>query len=83
MKKNKTQLQDNLIRLAHYKMPFGKYKGHYLSDLPEAYFIWFQTKGFPAGKLGRLMQEVLELKINGLDPMLRNIRNQHPVAPKR
>lgn len=83
MKTGKSQLQHNLIQLAYFKMPFGKYKDRYLSDLPEAYLIWFQTRGFPAGKLGRYMQEVLELKVNGLDVLLRNIRNLYPIPPKR
>ena len=41
-----------LIELAHYKMPYGRYKGRYLHELPEAYLIWFQRNGFPEGKLG-------------------------------
>lgn len=61
----------HLVELANYKMPFGKYKDRYLSDLPEAYLVWFKQKGFPEGKLGRLLEEVLELKINGLEGMLR------------
>jgi len=40
-----------LIELAHYKMPFGKFEGRYLVDLPESYLIWFKQKGFPKGKL--------------------------------
>ena len=53
--------QDHLIELAHYKMPFGKYKGWYLVDLPESYFVWFRQQGFPEGKLGRLLQEMMEI----------------------
>jgi len=64
---------DHLIELANYRMPFGKYKDEYLVNLPEAYFVWFQQKGFPQGKLGRLMMEMYELKINGLDSMLRKL----------
>jgi uncharacterized protein (DUF3820 family) len=70
--------QDHLIELAHYKMPFGKYKGYYLVDIPEAYFIWFQQKGFPEGKLGRLLEEVQELKVNGLESLLYQIRKTYP-----
>ena len=67
-----------LIKLAHTKMPFGKYDGRYLSDLPEAYLVWFKQKGFPKGDLGRMLEEVHEIKINGLDPLLRKIRIQYP-----
>lgn len=67
--------QEKLIELAHYKMPFGKHKGAYLSDIPEPYYLWFKQKGFPEGKLGKLMREMLELKINGLSPLLRKIRS--------
>ena len=51
-------------------MPFGKYKGEYLVKIPEAYYIWFQQKGFPEGKLGAMMQEILEIKVNGLEALL-------------
>lgn len=70
--------QDHLIELAHYKMPFGKYKGFYLVDIPEPYYIWFKQKGFPEGKLGRLLQEMTEIKINGLEPMVRKVQREYP-----
>lgn len=63
-----------LIELAHAKMHFGKYKGFYLSDIPEYYLIWYKRKGFPDNKLGQQMQEVLELKEYGLEDILRKIR---------
>ena len=66
--------KEHLIALANYKMPFGKYKDRYLIDLPEAYLVWFRQKGFPAGKLGRYLEEVHELKINGLEPLLRKLQ---------
>ena len=66
--------QEHLIELAHYKMPFGKYKGSYLVDIPEAYYVWFKQKGFPEGKLGRLLQEMMVIKVNGLEPMVRKIQ---------
>jgi uncharacterized protein (DUF3820 family) len=49
-------------------------KDYYLSDIPEYYLIWFRRKGFPENKLGKQMQEVLELKENGLEDILRKIR---------
>lgn len=64
----------DLKDLAFAKMPFGKYKDYFLSDLPEHYLVWFRQKGFPNGKLGMQMQSVLELKINGLEHILRKIR---------
>lgn len=70
--------QDHLIELAHYKMPFGKYKGRYLVDIPEAYYIWFKQKGFPEGKLGRLLQEMTEIKTNGLEPIVRKVQREFP-----
>ena len=50
--------RDALIELAHYKMPFGKYQGEYLIDIPEYYYTWFKQKGFPKGKLGGMMQQL-------------------------
>ncbi len=63
----------HLIELANYKMPFGKYKGEYLVNLPEAYYVWFSQKGFPQGKLGNLMREMYEIKINGLEDLVRKL----------
>ncbi len=63
----------HLEELANYKMPFGKYKDEYLVNIPEAYFVWFSQKGFPEGKLGRFMKEMHELKINGLEGLLRKL----------
>ena len=62
---------NHLKELANYKMPFGKYKNKRLLYLPEAYFVWFQQKGFPQGKLGRMMQEMFEIKVNGLEGLLK------------
>lgn len=66
--------KSKLIELAHYKMPFGKYKDSYLVDIPEYYYTWFKQKGFPKGKLGQMMQQMHEIKINGLDALLQNIK---------
>ena len=65
---------DDLTQLANTRMPFGKYKDHYLVDLPEAYLVWFGRQGFPAGKLGRMLEAVLEIKINGLEKLLVPLR---------
>lgn len=67
-----------LITLANYRMPFGKYSGRYLSDLPLPYLVWFRQKGFPEGKLGQLLRAVLEVKENGLEALLIQIRKDFP-----
>ena len=63
--------KEALIELAHYKMPFGKYKDRYLVDIPEYYFVWFKQKGFPEGKLGEQLALMYEIKLNGLEGMLK------------
>jgi uncharacterized protein len=62
------------------RMPFGKFKGRFLTDLPEAYLIWFARKGFPPGKLGEFMMSALEIKTNGLEPLLAPFRR--PAEPR-
>jgi hypothetical protein len=64
-----------LIDLAEAKMPFGKYKNTSLIDLPEFYIIWFKNQGFPSGKLGNQLALVYELKLNGLEDLVRKIRD--------
>ncbi len=56
-----------LLELAAMKMPFGKYAGRRLIDLPEPYVVWFARQGFPRGKLGEMLAIVHEIKINGLE----------------
>ncbi|OGS72556.1 MAG: hypothetical protein A3G95_01855 [Flavobacteria bacterium RIFCSPLOWO2_12_FULL_31_7] len=70
--------QEQLIKLAHSKMPFGKYQGRFLIDLPEYYIVWYSNKGFPAGALGEQLKLVYELKLNGLEELIRNIRLKYP-----
>lgn len=70
--------QKFLIKLAHTKMPFGKYEGRYLIDLPEHYVVWYHGKGFPKGQLGDQLRLVHELKLNGLENIIRNIKAQFP-----
>lgn len=77
--KSELSQQQFLIKLAHTKMPFGKYKGVYLIDLPEYYVVWFSNKGFPQGQLGSQLQMVYELKLNGLEDLIHNIKRQFPV----
>ncbi|WP_132054536.1 DUF3820 family protein [Pseudocnuella soli] len=63
-----------LVALVKMKMPFGKYKDTILCDLPVSYLEWFGKKGFPAGKLGMLLQTLLEIKMNGLGELLVTIK---------
>lgn len=63
--------KEHLIKLANTKMPFGKYEGHFLVDLPEPYLVWFRQKGFPKGSMGMMLEEILEIKINGLEHLIR------------
>lgn len=70
--------QEQLIKLAHTKMPFGKYEGRFLIDLPEYYIVWYKNKGFPSGTLGEQLKLVYELKLNGLEELIRNIRLKYP-----
>ena len=71
-------LQDKkfLIDLANTKMPYGKYQGRYLIDLPEYYVVWYHSKGFPKGKLGMQLGLIYELKLNGLEYLIRNIQKK-------
>ena len=55
------------MKLAQAKMPFGKYAGSRLVDLPEPYVVWMAQRGFPTGSLGEMLREVYEIKINGLE----------------
>jgi uncharacterized protein (DUF3820 family) len=56
------------------KMSFGKYSGWLLSDLPVSYLEWFARKGFPQGKLGMQLQTVYEIKINGLEHIITDLK---------
>ena len=65
---------DELTELANARMPFGKYKDLYLTDLPGAYLVWFSRNGFPDGRLGELLAAMLEIKTNGLEKLLLPLR---------
>ncbi|HAQ64568.1 MAG TPA: hypothetical protein DCR43_01720 [Bacteroidales bacterium] len=63
-----------LLQIVRMPMPFGKYKGTLLSDLPVSYLEWFQRTGFPDGKLGVLLQTVYEIRLNGLEFILAQLK---------
>lgn len=65
---------DSLKTLVQMTMPFGKYKGTTLCNLPVSYLEWFAKKGFPPGKLGMLLATIYEIKINGLEYLLEPIK---------
>ena len=65
---------EDLKKLATMAMPFGKYQGRMLIDLPEEYLLWFAKKGWPNGQLGHLLQLALEIKCNGLSYLLQPVR---------
>lgn len=67
--------QESLIDIANMRMPFGKYSGRRLIDLPEEYLLWFRKKGFPNGKLGQLLEMTLEIKIEGLESVIAPLKS--------
>lgn len=73
--------KEDLKKLATMVMPFGKYQGRVLIDLPEEYLLWFAKKGWPNGQLGHLLQLTLEIKSNGLSYLLQPLRQGKPRLP--
>ncbi len=65
---------EDLQKLVSIPMPYGKYKGRMLADLPGNYLTWFAREGFPKGELGRLLQLMHEIDHNGLSDLLRPLR---------
>jgi uncharacterized protein (DUF3820 family) len=63
-----------LLELVKFKMPFGRYKGTVLANLPVSYLEWFQRKGFPGGKLGMMLATIYEIKSNGLEYLLEPLK---------
>jgi len=59
-----------LVELANTRMPYGRYKGMLLVQLPEPYLVWYEQKGFPDGKLGNQLRLMYEIKVNGLEKLI-------------
>lgn len=68
------QNSEILLELVKQTMPFGKYKGVVLANLPVSYLEWFQRKGFPDGKLGMMLSTMYEIKSNGLEYLLKPLK---------
>ncbi len=58
---------EDLFKIANMPMPYGKYQGHRLVDLPEPYVVWMYNKGLPNTEIGRLLKQLYEIKTNGLE----------------
>ncbi|AKD03650.1 DUF3820 domain-containing protein [Pontibacter korlensis] len=72
-----TQPNPNILQeLVQHRMPFGKYKGTLLCDLPISYLEWFYGKGLPPGKLGMQLATIYEIKVNGLDYLLAPLKRR-------
>ncbi len=63
-----------LLDLVKVRMPFGKYKGRLMCDLPQPYLVWFGRKGFPPGRIGVLLSAIHEIKLNGLEYLLKPLK---------
>lgn len=71
-----------LLDIITTQMPFGKYKGIRLYQLPVSYLEWFQRQGFPKGKLGEQLQTIYEIKINGLEQLLKPLLERQKTSEK-
>lgn len=65
-----------LLDLVKMQMPYGKYKGYLICNIPESYLLWYKDKGFPKGKLGDLMATMFEIRVNGLEYLLTPLKNK-------
>jgi uncharacterized protein (DUF3820 family) len=68
---------ERLKELTTTAMPYGKYQGRVLADIPEHYLVWLAGAGFPKGKLGELLALMYEIRLNGLEGLLQPLRQKH------
>ncbi|MBS9524439.1 DUF3820 family protein [Litoribacter alkaliphilus] len=66
-----------LVEVVTKRMPFGKYKGFLICDIPEHYLVWMKREGFPDGKLGMWLSTMYEIKLNGLEDLLLPLRKKY------
>ncbi|MFK8137204.1 MAG: DUF3820 family protein [Bdellovibrionales bacterium] len=64
---------NHLLKMATTKMPYGKFKGMRLIDLPEPYVVWIYTNAKPKGQLGDYISEIYEIKLNGIEGMVKKL----------
>jgi uncharacterized protein (DUF3820 family) len=62
--------KDQLVKIANFRMPYGKYAGKRLIHIPEEYLLWMQNKGWPTGELGELLSLTLQIKVEGLENLI-------------
>ncbi|WP_022964195.1 DUF3820 family protein [Halopseudomonas pelagia] len=72
----------DLPLLLERQMPYGKYKGRIIADLPGHYLNWFAREGFPRGEIGRLLALMQEIDHNGLSYLLDPLRNAQQARPR-
>jgi uncharacterized protein len=65
-----------LLSLVTTQMPYGKYKGTLLCNMPEYYLVWFKRQGFPKGKLGQQLELMYDIKLNGLEYLLNPLKEK-------
>ena len=76
-------LSDEVVKAAGLRMPFGKFEGTRLIDLPEPYVVWFKQQGFPKGRLGQQMALIYEIKANGLEKLIRPLLETLPKSEEK
>lgn len=74
--------KQDLLKIAQYRMPYGKYAGQLLIELPEPYVVWMYNKGLPSGELGKMLGLLYEIKVNGLEslftPIIKQLKKPSP-----